>query len=497
MAGILLSLIPFHWRSFFMGPTAIHLWAAADWYALALGFIDNGLDFFHPQVNQLNLQFPGNLSPEQWQGITAVDFPVNPYLVACGMKSLNTTSPMVYRGYTLVLSLIGLYFLMKAVEVHTGKFVWAVFVVSLVRFQPAFAYYMDGFMPTQNALSVFFVGLYFFARYRHHPKNGQLFAGMLMLTLAALMRLPFVIPIVALAATYFLAGFRQRNWSWSLGLCLLGAFGLIGGYYLYNRHLASTFGSVFLNELMPLRNLRDFVFFWLGGIARNSQSVFPVLYVGISLFLGWKVFQYFRQTKLTEQQKVYILYIGILFTGVLMYSILMGRQLWAHDYYFNDFFLPAFLIALILLLPYVDIPSSFRKILVALFVLAAFQSALLWQKYAYNVGFSSRPAINTTRNFEGAAQFLDSEGVAGDAALLVIGSYAPSVPGNATRRPCFGVRIPKQAEIEAALQWPFDYMLVQNEFYGEVVAAFPDWEQVAQPVASNGKLTLYTLKLAQ
>src|SRR5580693_7407425 len=72
-------------------PAFIHSWSQADRYALALGFLNNGFDFFHPQT--FNWMVQG--------GITRVDFPINEYIIAIMMKLLGTTSYAVFRIYTL------------------------------------------------------------------------------------------------------------------------------------------------------------------------------------------------------------------------------------------------------------------------------------------------------------------------------------------------------------------------------------------------------------
>lgn len=63
-------------------PVGNHIWAKADFIALANGFINNGFDFLKPQTYQLNLQFPSEVPPEIFQGITSADFPIIPYVVA-------------------------------------------------------------------------------------------------------------------------------------------------------------------------------------------------------------------------------------------------------------------------------------------------------------------------------------------------------------------------------------------------------------------------------
>lgn len=492
---ILLSLVPFHWRSFFMGPTAIHLWAAADWYALALGFLDNGMDFFHPQVNQLNLQFSGTLSPGELRGITSVDFPINPYIVAWVMKMLGTNNPIIYRAYTLILSLIGLHFLFRAAQVRSHNFYYAVFVVAFIRFQPAFAYYMDGFMPTQNALSTFFVGVYFLSKHYNTHKKGHWLAVVFFFTLAGLMRLPFVIPMFAIFCTAILLSFHKKKvYGFTILSSLLG-LGLILAYYIYNVILAKNYGTLFLSQLMPPRNLNDILFYWLGGSLRNSISFLPFAHVFMVIVMGTFVYRYVRTIVLDDQNKAILLFLIIHFIGVIIYSVLLARQLYAHDYYFNDFFIPALVLAIIWgskFLQYIN--QTAAKLFIILFVLASFQSAYLWQKNAYNLGVTSRPEITSTKNFEGASVFLNAHNVSKEARLLVVGTYAPSIAGNATKRKCFGVRIPETKAINEALNWPFDYIITQNSFYKDVLEECPNWELMTRPLATNGKITLHVLR---
>lgn len=63
-------------------PSHIHAWAQSDRYALSLGFLDNGLDFFRPQTFVYNHQFPHNWKVPSEKTITAVDFPLHDYIPA-------------------------------------------------------------------------------------------------------------------------------------------------------------------------------------------------------------------------------------------------------------------------------------------------------------------------------------------------------------------------------------------------------------------------------
>ncbi len=52
-------------------PTSIHAWAQSDHYALALGFYNDGMDFFHPTTFALDHQFPPKEELKNPQGITS------------------------------------------------------------------------------------------------------------------------------------------------------------------------------------------------------------------------------------------------------------------------------------------------------------------------------------------------------------------------------------------------------------------------------------------
>ncbi len=90
---IILSVV-FHKNTINEFPSHIHAWSQADRYALSLGFLNNGFDFFHPQTYNLNVQFPASKTLAVEEGITAVDFPIHEFIIAVLMKLLHTTEPL-------------------------------------------------------------------------------------------------------------------------------------------------------------------------------------------------------------------------------------------------------------------------------------------------------------------------------------------------------------------------------------------------------------------
>src|SRR5438067_11466151 len=84
VAGVL-SFYFFHKR-ITLFPSFHHSWSQSDRYALAIGFLRNGLDFFHPQTFNLITT----------NGITQVDFPIHDYLVALMMKLTGVHQPFIF-----------------------------------------------------------------------------------------------------------------------------------------------------------------------------------------------------------------------------------------------------------------------------------------------------------------------------------------------------------------------------------------------------------------
>ena len=129
-------------------PTHIHAWAEQDHYALALGFINNGYDFFHPETMIYNKQFPNWWKEAYDSTITSVDFPIHEYNVALLMKLLGTTSPWVFRLWTLLWGILGLFFLYKISYHITCQWVKSALVTTIAMTSPVYAYFLNGFLPS-------------------------------------------------------------------------------------------------------------------------------------------------------------------------------------------------------------------------------------------------------------------------------------------------------------------------------------------------------------
>jgi hypothetical protein len=142
-----------HYKDINKLPSSIHAWAQSDHYALALGFHNDGFNFFKPTTFALDLQFPAKEQVENPQGITSVDFPILHYTVALAMKMLGTTSPWIFRIISLLISFLALFYLFRMVS--SIKNVWAAsLITAFICFQPIYSYYQTGFHVSSAAFNV-------------------------------------------------------------------------------------------------------------------------------------------------------------------------------------------------------------------------------------------------------------------------------------------------------------------------------------------------------
>src|SRR5689334_785105 len=156
-------------------PSFIHAWTQSDRYALALGFLKNGFDFFHPRTFNL----------ETIDGVTRVDFPIHEYIVALLMKITGLEGPVVFRLYDAVYAVVGLVFAARLSMLFIPSLSRTVFLVLFLFVSPVFLYYADGFLPSIPSLSNLFIGYYFYFRYTKRFARKDFRLALLFLTLAA------------------------------------------------------------------------------------------------------------------------------------------------------------------------------------------------------------------------------------------------------------------------------------------------------------------------
>ena len=452
-------------------PSHIHAWAQSDRYALSLGFLENGLNFFKPQTFVYNHQFPYKWEVPSETTITAVDFPIHDYIAALLMKISGNTSPFVFRLYNLFYSFIGLFFLFKLSYAITKDYLKSVFITVFTITSPVFVYYQGGFLPTIPSLSNAIIGIYFYYLFIKDNKNKYFGVSILFLTLATLSRTTFAIPIVAVLCIEFIRFLRNETKVVLKLIPLSLSILSILAYLLYNRYLRESYGSIFLNHILPPSSyeqsteiIKTVYNNWFFQYFTKSHYLIIVTVTAISTY-----FIALRKPQIPKTKIYYGLLTLTYFFGCMIFAILMLRQFPAHDYYFLDtFFLPIIMFLMLGLSLIPNIEKGNHKIISVIFISLISLILLLYpfesQEKRRKTGYWDKTE-STINNYKNSSEFLDSIGVPKNSKILVIDAVAPNIPFIQMNRRGFAVMNTSQKNIEEALKWDYNYIVMQNEYF--------------------------------
>lgn len=456
-------------------PTHIHAWAEQDHYALALGFINNGFDFFHPETMVYNKQFPGWWKEAYDNTITSVDFPIHEYTVALLMKLLGTTSPWVFRFWTLLWGFFGLFFLYKTVYHLTNSWIKSILVTAIAMTSPVYAYFLNGFLPSIPALSLGIIGLWFYLKYYGSNQQKQFHLSMAFLTLAMLMRTTFAIELIAILCFELLRIFRKENTFLDKLPSVLISAVLFVAYFLWNKHLRDVYGTLFLNELLPPEDWQDakeliadtyhkWTFHYFQRVQYLVFLLLALCAISVSIYKSLKT-----KEKLSASRKPLSLWwlplIEII--GCLLFSVAMMQQLPFHDYYFIDTFFLPILILLALTLNALSKAKEahllgwdafFVGIVCAIMVINAQSTQNKRREF-------EKDALLSYEIYKDADLLLDSLNISHDAKILCLYGYAQNGPFIQMKRKGYTVMTNDNDLLETALTWDFDYIIVDNGKY--------------------------------
>lgn len=478
-------------------PSHIHAWAQSDRYALSLGFLDNGLNFFKPQTFVYNHQFPNDWKVPSDETITAVDFPIQEYVSALLMKITGNTEPVIFRIYILLYSFIGLFFLFKLSYTVTKDYLKSIFVVIFAATSPVYVYYQAGLLPTIPSLSNSIIGIYFYYLYLKENKNKSFNISILILTLAALSRTTFAIPLVSVLAIEFIRLMKREtnflNKLIPVGISILSLL----SYFLYNGFLREKYGSLFLNHIMPPDNFghaKEIIMYvfdtWF--FQYFTELHYFILAVILVVFA---FFMIIRKSNISKTNAYFGLLALTYLFGCLIFSYLMMGQFSDHDYYFLDTFFLAIIMALIFIFSLIPSAEK-RNFKIITISILCFVSYLLIlqpiksQEKRRETGFWDMTAT-TVNNYKNSSVFLDSLGISKSSKILVIDAVAPNIPFILMQRKGYAVMNTNKKNIEQALKWNFDYIVFQNEYFiPDIYTTYPEILSKLIKVADNGKISV-------
>lgn len=478
-------------------PAFIHAWAQADRYALAIGFTDNGHDLFHPQTMIYNKQFPHTWMVDEGSTVTAVDFPLHEYVIGWLMSLFGTTAPWVFRGFTLLISLVGVWFLFLLARRLTDSVLKALLAVMITLTSPLYAYYFANYLPSAPALALSMAGLWAYIRHYQTDKTGYWHLAVGLVALSTLVRTSQAILLVALCAFEVLRVYRHETKLWSKLPSVVAAVAAIAGYMMWNNHLRTEYGSLFLNYLLPPRSWEDvdcvldeIHWHWRFDYFTRLQH-----WIVAVICLAAVVMLFINRRKTTNKQLSLSWLAGIWWLGVVCFFVAMFRQYQNHDYYFLDsFFLPVIFTFILALkaLPAIKGHLPIALSAIALILLGGTMFNAAKHKVAHRCWEGDRAYI-CSQHFMGADQWLDECGVSRDAKLLAFLAYPQNGPFIQMQRKGYSVMEYDDNIVNAVREFPFDYIVMENEVYEQFLVEHPDDEfsYMMECIADNGTLSLF------
>jgi hypothetical protein len=486
-AILLITCLVLYKKDLFLYPSFIHAWTQSDRYALSLCFLENGFDLFHPCTFHYNTQLHSR--------ITAVDLPLNEFIVAFLMKITGSTSPFIFRLYTLLYSLVGLFFLYKLTVQLSRSVYKGIFIVVFAFFSPVYFYYQISFLPSVPSIASVFIGLYFCFQYYESENRKNLLTGIVFLTLAALYRFPFIIFLLAIASAQALSYYKNRKIIWQE--VAPGALAILSvlGYFLYNLFLRNKYGSVFLGHTLPASSIKEFSEIVKISLTHWIFHYFTIYHYIVLLILTITFIYTKGFSSLNFLSKKFSHFLLISLIGTTIYATLMIQQFQHHDYYFLDtFFIFTVLIAMFLFYN-ININNfnfylgyqSVLFILLLLIILACLKThTIRTTVYSWDLAYAEK------EDYTGSDELLRSAGIPESAKMLVLGSATTSMPFILMKRTGYAPMNNQRDSLIKSLELNYDYVVMQNNsMYNEVLVHYPEIINQLIKVADNGKISVY------
>jgi hypothetical protein len=479
-----------HHRSWNKPPTSVHAWAQSDHFNLALGFLDNGFDFFHPQTYSLTHQFPPSKKLLTRKGITAVDFPLLHYCVGLAMFVLQDTSPWVFRLISLLWSLFALWFLYNTIRKIKGIRV-AIFLSGFVLFQPIYCYYQNGFHVSSAAFNTLLIGICFMLKHFCTRKFKLFVFGVCLITLASLMRFTQIISLLALGGMLVIYSIRNKRLDKRLWI-VVGGVACVLGYLIYNKYLAYNYGSVFLNKPLVSDSLMDLFkqLIWIGfSYLKGFLPPFHLLSVALIAVFGIEY-----NKKLKNYFSELFIWFVFLVTGAGIFTLLMTWSLSAHDYYSLDVWMPILVIGMILLfknLKQEKINSPFWGKLGLLSLICMFLFAVYIQERRYGNLVEKSYTDTIISDFSESKTFLNEE-ISEDSKVLLICGGGWNTPMVGWRRHVSRVAWNFAKRIPDELSNDYDFIVTHNSsFQVHVLENYSEFSEKVYSQKGNGLITIW------
>lgn len=479
-------------------PSGIHAWTQSDHLAISYRFHKNGFDFFHPETFHYNKESHGYTKDYQ-SLVTSVDFPIHQYLIASIMKVSGSRSPVVFRLYVMIYQIMALIFLFYTIRLFGNNFLMSSFVMVLAMTSPIYSYYQVSMLPSMFAISGLMIGMYFLVSYWKDSHKTHFYLAMAFMTLSALNRTTYVIPIIALVGIETYGLLIKRKWVLEHWTSFLISAALVVFYFLYNSHVREIHGSAFLNSpIIP--NSFDEIDQLLHQISVNwfnsYFSYFTWILIGITL-LYYTFMVLFGKPRVSSLIIPFGLYLSIYFFGVVLFGFLILKQFVFHDYYFIDtLFFPTILFMGFALgkFPFPHKPIPFIFISIAMISSTAFLIDYMGKKWNERNEAKCWDGVNhSPLDFADGSTLLEDLKVPTDAKLLILEATDPnSALMQLDRTGYVNIFWTKQS-MEQKLDWDYDYIVIRNDLFSRItMVEYPELIGHLNRIGGNELLTVCT-----
>ncbi len=305
------------------GPFGMHQGAQADRASIAFNYARESMNFLEPRV----------MENRSMHGITGMEFPIVAYATALLYKIFDY-NPFFYRLIEALLFLAGQYAAWKIAGFFITKLTHRILFHILWISSPILIFYSNNFLPEVPALSLSLLAWYQFFRYYYGIEPRKSLLGFtLFSSLAALIKITYLIPIIALFLLVLMqkrlkiAEFPQKR---RFIVHLLIPILVVPVWYGYARFLTElTYNLHFLQQINPPESIAEFVENSRYALNTWIDGIYPREFI-ILLLLVWV---YTLQRQFRNLDILGWISVGLFF-GFLSIFVLFNRQFRYHDYYF-------------------------------------------------------------------------------------------------------------------------------------------------------------------
>ena len=345
---ILISFIYSYHKILFLPSQSIHQWRQADCLSITLNYYQDHNPFLQPSIH--NLSSDGS-------GKTISEFPLVYYIVAQLYKIFGVHE-FIYRLLNFLIFICGLFSVFKVFENTLKDSIYAIFLSLFIFTSPMIIYYANNFLMNSTALSLAFIGLYFFSKFFTESKTKHLYLMALFFSLAGLFKVTALLSFIAICGVFVLELFNiklvknrkifQFPRKQIIPLSVVFLIQII--WYSYAKYYNAKYNSgIFLIGILPIWDLSSLkIQEIIGAVIEHAKwDYFREETEKIFLIMFFYLFVLYKKTN-----KLLLFLTFVISVGLLLFIILFFYALQDHDYYTLDMtvLIPFIMLAFFLLL---------------------------------------------------------------------------------------------------------------------------------------------------